>query len=136
MSRMRTKPVPPGSARTTMLPNCSTSASRPSVCTDNWNAPGDFAGGWLIAPAATWRLAACSDLARIEPDSHRVVARAEHVDVADPVDPRQCVLDVESRVVRDVLLIARAVRRDHVHDHHQVGRCLAHGDTEALHILR
>jgi len=41
-----------------MSPNCSTSDSRPSVCTASWNAPGDTAGGWLIAPAATCRLAA------------------------------------------------------------------------------
>ena len=64
--------------------------SRPSVCTDSWKAPGDVAGGWLIAPAATCRLAARKrgddvarrqaarrDLGRIEPDAHRIVARAE-----------------------------------------------------------
>ena len=38
--------------------NCSGLVSRPSVCTATWNPPGDFAGGWLIAPAATWTLAA------------------------------------------------------------------------------
>ena len=80
--------------------------------------------------------AARRDLAGVEPDPHRVVARAEHVDVADAVDPRQRVLDVERRVVGDVLLVARSVRRDHVHDHHQVGRGLAHGDAEALHVVR
>ena len=112
------------------------------------NAPSDVAGGWLIEPAATCRLAACSagddfaggqaargDLVGIEPDAHRIIAGAEDVDVADAVDARQHVLHVKRRVVRDVLLVARAVGRGHVHDHHQVGRGLAHRDAEAAHIF-
>ena len=59
MSRRRIV-EPSVSARTTMSSNCSVVVSRPSVLTDNWNAPADVAGGWLIAPAATCRLAARS----------------------------------------------------------------------------
>ena len=40
--------------------NCSGLVSRPSVCTATWKPPGDFAGGWLIAPPATCTLAARS----------------------------------------------------------------------------
>ena len=69
------------------------------------------------------------DPRRIEPHAHRIVTRAEHQDVADAVDTAQHVLHVERGVVRDVLLVARAVGRGHVHDHHQVGRGLANDDA-------
>ena len=49
---------PSVSARSTMLPNSSGVVRRPSVCTDSVKAPGDTAGAWLMAPAATCRLAA------------------------------------------------------------------------------
>ncbi len=41
------------------------------------------------------RQAALGDLLRIEPDAHRVVARAEQLHLADALDARQPVLDVE-----------------------------------------
>ena len=85
----------------------------------------DFAG----------RQVARGDPRGIEPDAHRVVAAAEHQHVADAVDASQHVLHVERGIVRDVLLVAAAVRRDHVHDHHQVGRGLADHDAETLHVL-
>ena len=85
----------------------------------------DFAG----------REVARGNAGRVEPDAHRVVAAAEHQHVADAVDAGQHVLHVERGVVGDVLLVAAAVRRDHVHDHHQVGRGLADDDAETLHIL-
>ena len=82
-----------------MLPNSSGSASRPSVCTAIWKAPGWSTGGWLSTPDATWTFCPCSavdDVARgqaerlqavgIEPDAHRIVAAAEHGDRADAVD--------------------------------------------------
>ena len=59
MSRTRVT-RPSGSVATTMSPNCSGLVSRPSVCTATWKAPGDVAGGWLMAPAATCTLAARS----------------------------------------------------------------------------
>ncbi len=75
-------------------------------------------------------------LGGIEPDPHRIVARAEHDGVAHAVDARDDVLDVDGRVVRDVLLVQAAVRRDQVDHEHQVGRFLAHRHADALHLVR
>ncbi len=50
--------------------------------------------------------------------------------------PRQLVLHVQGGVVRDVELVARAVRRDQVHDQQDVRRRLLHRDALALHVLR
>ena len=57
MSRRRVT-EPSGSARITMFSNSSGELSRPRVRTDKVKAPGDTAGAWFTAPAATWRLAA------------------------------------------------------------------------------
>ncbi len=75
-----------------MLPNCSGSVSRPKVCTDNLERARrrrrrlvDRAGGDLQVGGPQRRhdvargQAARRDLAGIEPDAHRVVARAEHI---------------------------------------------------------
>ena len=134
---------------TTMLANCSGSASRPSVCTAIWNAPGLSTGGWLRMPEATWMFWPCSasgDVVRghaerlqavgIEPDPHRIVAAAEHDDRADAVDAGQRVLDLERGVVGDEQRVARLVGRQHVHDHHQVGRGLGDGDADVAHVGR
>ena len=110
---------------TTMLPNSSGSDSRPSVRTATWNASWLGTGGWFSTPDATctfwpcsaWvtssavRLSDCS-LSGIEPDLHRVVARAEHGDRADAIDAGQHVLDLDVGVVGDEERIARLVRRD------------------------
>ena len=73
---------------------------------------------------------------RIEPDAHRIVAAAEHRDRADAVDPGQRVLDLQGRVVGDEQRVARAVGRDEMHDHHQVGRALVDGDADRPHVGR
>ena len=94
---------------TTMLPNSSGSASRPSVCTAIWNAPGSSTGGWFehargdldVLPLQRRRRrrsrSGSSDCSRsrIEPDPHRIIAAAEHGDRADAVDAGQRVLDLE-----------------------------------------
>jgi hypothetical protein len=46
---------------------------------------------------------------------------AEDDQVADAVQPEQLVADEVARIVRDVELVVAVVRRQHVHDHHQVG---------------
>ena len=51
------------------------------------------------------------DLVGIEPDPHRIVARAKDPHVADAVEPRQHILHLQRGVVRDVELVARPVRR-------------------------
>ena len=39
-------------------------------------------------------------------------------------------------VIRDEQRVARLVRRIKVHDHHQVGRALVHGDADIAHVGR
>ena len=70
----------------------------------------------------------------IEPHPHGVVACAEHGDRADAVDARDRVGHFERGVVGDEQRVARLVRRVEVHDHHQVGRRLLHGDADIAHV--
>ena len=106
-------------------------------------------GGWLRMPEATWMFCACSawrdvvgghaerlQAVGVEPDPHRIVAAAEHDDRADALDPGQRVLDLKRGVVGDEQLVARFVGRQHVHDHHQVGRCLGDRDADVAHVRR
>ena len=81
------------------------------------------------------RQAALRDLLRIEPDAHRIVAGAEQLHLADAVDARQPVLDVEQRVVAQIGHVVAVVRREQVHHHRQVGRALDRRDAEAAHLL-
>ncbi len=132
-----------------MSPNCRTSASRPRVSTLTWKAL-LLRHRWLVQhagrdlhvlrPQRRHHLAggqvARGDLLRIEPDAHRIVARAQHLHVAHAVDARQHVLDLQGRVVGDVELVARSVRRAQMDHHHQVRRILAHRDAEPPHFLR
>jgi hypothetical protein len=67
------------------------------------------------------RQAARLHLGWVEPYPHGIVARAEHDGVADAVDTGEDVLDVDRRVVGDVLLVERPVGRDQMDHHHQVG---------------
>ncbi len=123
--------------------------SRPSVCTAISNAARrrrrrlvDGAGGNLHVGGAQGRdhvaggQAARLHLGGVEPDPHGIVARAEHDRVADAVDTGEDILDVDGRVIGNVLLVERAVGRDQMDHQHQVGRLLAHGHAEALHLLR
>ncbi len=73
---------------------------------------------------------------RVEPDAHRVVARAEHLDVADAVQAGQHVLDLQRGVVGDVELVERPVRRVEMDHHHQVGRVLLGRDAAPAHLVR
>ena len=60
-SRSRTTDPPPGSARTTMSPNCSGVDRRPTALTCISKAVPAGAGDWPILPAATWMF--CSAMA-------------------------------------------------------------------------
>ena len=86
----------------------------------------DIGGGELIG----------GEPVRIEPDADRVFAGAEELDVADAVEAQQLVADADRGVVRDVELVVAVVRRQHVNDHHQVGRALARGHAEPAHLVR
>ena len=67
---------------------------------------------------------------RINPDPHRVVAGAEQLHLADPVDPGQAILDVENRVVAQIRHVVAVVRRQQMHDHRQVGTALDGRDAK------
>ena len=75
------------------------------------------------------------DLVGVEPDPHRIVAGAEDPHITDAVELRQLVLHLQCRVIRDVELVARRVRRAQVDHHQHVGRVLLHDDTEPLYLL-
>ena len=45
----------------------------------------------------------------VEPHPHRVVARSKHDDVADAIEARDHILDVDGCVIRDVLLVQASV---------------------------
>ena len=72
------------------------------------------------------------DLLGIEPDAHRVVAGAEHARVADAVDSRELVADVQRRVVGEVEHVVTLVRRGEVHDQREIRRRLVGRDAEPL----
>jgi hypothetical protein len=74
-------------------------------------------------------------LLRVQPDAHRIVARAEQPDLPDPLDAGQAVLDVEQRIVAQVRHVVAVVGRKQVHDHGEVGRALDRGDAEGAHLL-
>ena len=74
-------------------------------------------------------------LVGIEPDPDRELALAEEPHVADAAQADQLVADPRARVVGDVELVVGLVRREHVHDHHQVGRGLPRRDPLAADLL-
>ena len=75
-------------------------------------------------------------LGRIEPDAHGIVAAAEHGDRAHAVDSSEHVLDLQRRVVGDEEIAARFIRRNKMHDHHQVGRAFGHRHADVAHVGR
>ena len=126
-----------------MSPNCSSVLRRPSALTESWRSrpltlgePADHAGRRLDV----LRLDRLDDVVggqgvfrgflRIDPDPHRIIAGAVKLDVADAVDPRQPVLDVEHGVIAQIRHVVAVVRRQQMHDHGQVGRTLLGDDAE------
>ena len=81
------------------------------------------------------RHAVGGELVRIEPDAEGILPLAEDGDVADALLAEQDVADAGPGVAGDVELIEGVVRREHMHDHHQVGRALAGGNPEAADLL-
>ena len=75
-------------------------------------------------------------LVRIEPDAHRIVARAEQLHVAHAGKPRQRVLYMQCRIVREIEIVARPVGREKMHREQDVRRRLAHLYAQALNIGR
>ena len=73
---------------------------------------------------------------RIQPHPHRKVARAEHLDVADPFNPGQPVLDTGLGIVGDIFAVERVVRADQIDHQKKVGRGFAGHDAEPLDFFR
>ena len=71
-----------------------------------------------------------------EPHAHRVVAAAEQVDLADPLDAGDGVVDVDRRVVRQEAAVVSAVRRLDRDDQERERQRLLHRDAVVLHRLR
>jgi len=80
--------------------------------------------------------AAHLQLVGIEPDAHRILAGAEHQDVADAGQARNLVLELDGRVVAQVEAVVAGVGRGQRHDLQDRGRLLLHGDALRLHRLR
>ncbi len=80
------------------------------------------------------RHAMLGDPLRIQPDAHRIVARAEQLHVADALHAGEAILDVEQPVVAQVGHVVAAGRREQVHNHRQVGRALDRRQPQRAHL--
>ncbi len=102
----------------------------------------DLTGGHFLALLLQRRhdvlrvQAARFELLRIEPDAHRILAGAEHVDVADPGQSRQFVLEIDGGVIGEIEAVVAAVRRRQGDEQQDRGRALLHRDALRLHGLR
>ena len=76
------------------------------------------------------------ELLRVDPDPHAVVARPEDLDVADPIDPAQLVLDLARRVVAQGQAAEPVVPRAEGDDEDDRRRLLLGLDALALDLLR
>ena len=73
---------------------------------------------------------------RIQPNPHRIFARAEDIDVAHAVEPRELVANLKQSVIAGKKLIERSIRRNEVHDHRNVGGLFFRRHADPLHIRR
>jgi len=103
------------------------------------SAPSWPAETWMFCPG--WRAprrprhAARSDLVRIEPDAHRIVAAAEQPYLADAGNARELVLDPDIGVVAQVKRIILAVRNQR-DQREESRRLLLRGHPEADYFRR
>ena len=80
--------------------------------------------------------AARFELFRIEPDPHRILAGAEHIDVADAGQPRQLVPKIDGGVIGEIEAVVAVVRRRQGDEQQDRRRALLHRDALRLHRLR
>src|SRR5580700_425808 len=88
---------------------------------------GDHVGGGKLP---------CSQLCRVEPNAHGVLALAEEDNVADPRDSLQGIFDVEVHVVGNVLVRKAVIGRVESGGKNEVGICLGDGHACVLDFLR
>ena len=74
-------------------------------------------------------------LVRVQPDAHRVVARAEYRHVGQAGQALELVDDVDRAVVGQEQRVARIVRRGQDHHVQDVDRALLHDDAVAPHFV-
>ena len=102
----------------------------------------DGAGGHLEvllsdgADGIAGRHVARGELFRVKPDAHGVIARPENCDISDTLNAGELVLHLQEGVVAEVKLVARAVRRNEMRHHREVGRSLRRGHAETAHFFR
>ena len=148
MSLIRT--IRPSAVRlTTIFSNCSGSTNRPSVLSVIWvilaladRLLADLAAGHLrillahgVGHVAGIQVHAGQPVG-IDPNAHAVVFGAEGDHVADAVDARQLVLQMDQTVVRDVQAVVAIVGRRERDDHQNVGRALARRHADLIHHVR
>jgi hypothetical protein len=75
-------------------------------------------------------------LVRIEPNAHRILAGAEHDDVAHAGQPSDLVLELDGRVIGEVEAVVAPVGRGQRDDLQDRRRILLHDDALRLHRLR
>ena len=78
----------------------------------------------------------CSQLCRVEPNAHGVLALAEEDNVADPRDSLQGIFDVDVHVVGNVLVRKAVIGRVESGGKNEVGICLGDGHACVLDFLR
>ena len=80
--------------------------------------------------------AQCSNLFRIQPDTHGVIPGPKELDVAHPLDASQVIAHLQKGVVRKIEFAVAAVRRDHADGHGEVWRTLPDDHAIAANDLR
>src|SRR5882724_4148849 len=99
---------------TMISPNSCSVCSRPCALMESCRSSPTSLGDDPTTPAAAWtfwarishhvggRQPTLCNLLRIDPDPHRIVAGAEQLHLADALDARQPILDVEDGIVAQV----------------------------------
>jgi hypothetical protein len=75
-------------------------------------------------------------LVRVEPNAHRILARAEHDDVANPRQPGDLILELDGGVIGEVEAVVARVGRRQRDDLEYRRRILLHDDALRLYRLR
>ncbi len=75
-------------------------------------------------------------LLRVDPDAHRIIAAAEYLHLTDARDTGDTVLDVQNRIVAQIVHVIPAIGRDDMDDERQVGRALGGRDAKRAHLFR
>ncbi|MNI33592.1 hypothetical protein D3C73_875500 [compost metagenome] len=81
------------------------------------------------------RQVARGGLGRVDPDAHRIVAAAEHLDLADAVDPQQAVADRRVGQVAQVVGIDAGIGGGEGGQQQEAARALVHHHADLAHLF-